>query len=132
MKASFARLLVNNSWLLQQKVGDNSTDRIVFEVELNVHVFAKSWWIVISIGFRISERLENRVGLDEHIFNSAMRVLLCFVREMNFIILLPFNVVLWMGVRYSRNIFHDDFRSLRFASAGFSTNHDASVSILLT
>lgn len=74
MEASFASLLMDNSWLLKQEISDDSTDRIVLEVKLNVHVFSKSWWIVVSVGFRISKRLENRVGLDQHIFYSISTI----------------------------------------------------------
>lgn len=42
MKAAFAWLLVNNSRFFKQEVGDDTSDRIVLEVELDVHVFAKS------------------------------------------------------------------------------------------
>jgi hypothetical protein len=42
MEVSFAWLLMNNSRFLEQKIGDYATNGIVFEVEFNVHVFAKS------------------------------------------------------------------------------------------
>lgn len=42
MKTSLSSLLMNNSGLLQQKICDNSTNWIMFEIKLNVHVFSKT------------------------------------------------------------------------------------------
>jgi hypothetical protein len=42
VEVAFALLLMDNSRLFKQKIGDNAADRIMLKVELNVHVFSKS------------------------------------------------------------------------------------------
>lgn len=46
-------------------------------------------------------------------------------------VLLPFDVALWVCICYCCDVFHDDFGSLSFSSAGLATNHYASVLVLL-
>ena len=56
-------MLRGNSWidcksyLFQQVVIYVSTDRVSFEIKINIHVFAKSTGVIISICFSISKRL---------------------------------------------------------------------------
>jgi hypothetical protein len=45
--------------------------------------------------------------------------------------LLPFDIILRVGIRYSCDVLHDDFRCLGLASAGLAAYHDASVLVLL-
>ena len=40
------------------------TDRFSLEVEVDVHVFAESGGIVVAIRFRVSESLQDAIGLD--------------------------------------------------------------------
>lgn len=53
------------------------------------------------------------------------------MQEVNSLILLPFDVILRVGVGHSRDILHDDFRSFGFSRAGLAANHNASVRVLL-
>ena len=132
METSLARLLFNNTRLFQQKIGDYPTNRIMLKIKLDVHVFSETWWIVISIGFCIAKRLENRVGLNQHIFHSEIRTLwIAWSGNEISTFLLPFDIVLWMGICYCRNIFHDNFWSLCFSSSGFTADHYTSVAVLL-
>lgn len=73
MKTSFAGLLLHDSRLFKQEICDNTTDRVMLKIELNIHIFAKTWRIVIAVGFRISKWLENRIRLDKHILNPGRK-----------------------------------------------------------
>lgn len=42
MKTPLALLLLHDSRLFKQKVCDDSTDRVMFEIELYVHIFTKT------------------------------------------------------------------------------------------
>jgi hypothetical protein len=42
VEIAFALLLMDDSRLFKKKIGDNAADRIMLEVELDVHVFAES------------------------------------------------------------------------------------------
>lgn len=72
VKTSLAGLLLNNSRLLEQKVGDNSADWIVFEVELDVHVLSEATRVVISVGFGVAEALQDRIALNQDILDSEI------------------------------------------------------------
>ena len=54
-----------NSWnhTYQQIIVDVTTHGITFEVKINVHVFAKSGWIVITIGLSIPKSFQNVIWL---------------------------------------------------------------------
>jgi len=71
MEVALARLLDNDAWFLQKIVVDVSTNRIAFEIKVNVHVLAEPWGIVVPIRFGIAERFQNCVRLKKNVFHSA-------------------------------------------------------------
>lgn len=48
-----------------------SSNRVTFEIKINVHVFTESTWIIIAIGFGISKGFEDRVWLQKDIFHPG-------------------------------------------------------------
>ena len=46
------------------------TDGVPLEVKVDIHVFAETAWVIISVCLCVAERLKDRVGLNEDIFNS--------------------------------------------------------------
>ena len=57
MEISLALLLGNDSRLFQEVVVDVPTNRITFEVKVDVHVLPKSRGIVVSVCLGVSECL---------------------------------------------------------------------------
>lgn len=112
MKIAFARLLLNDPWFLQQVVGDDTANWIALVVKLDVHIFAEAAGIIVAICFRIAKCLQNRIALDQYIFDA-------------------FDFVLATGICDRRYVFHDDFRCFRFASTTFTGYHNACVAISL-
>ena len=55
----------------EQVVVDVATDRIALEIEIDVHVFAKTTRIVVSIRLGISKCLKNAVRLKQDVLNSV-------------------------------------------------------------
>jgi hypothetical protein len=52
---------VYNSYFFKQVVVDVTTDWITLEIEVDIHVFAKTTRVVISVGLRVAERFKNTV-----------------------------------------------------------------------
>jgi len=72
VEVSLARLLLHHSRLLQQVVGDDTTHGIRLVVELNVHVLSKTTGVVVAIGFSVAEGFQDRIALDQDVFNPGM------------------------------------------------------------
>lgn len=70
MEIPLAGLLDNDPWLFQQVIVNVAANRITFEIEMNVHVFAESRWIVVAIRFGVAERLQNGVRLQQNVLHS--------------------------------------------------------------
>ncbi len=98
VEVALAFSLEHYAWLLQQVVDDVATGRVALhensnvkitlkkllsflffdlklvfspygEIELDVHVFAESWRVVVAIGFSVTEGLQYRVGLQQFVFD---------------------------------------------------------------
>lgn len=69
MEVSFPGLLVNDSRFFEQVISDISTNRISLKVEIYIHVFSKSRWIVIPLGLCIAESFQDGIWLDQDILN---------------------------------------------------------------
>ena len=54
----------------KQIIADVATDWIATKIEINIHVFAKSARVVISVRFGVSEAFQNAICLDQDIFNA--------------------------------------------------------------
>lgn len=52
-----------------------TTDRVMFEIEVDIHIFAESAGVVISISFGIPETFKYTVGLEQNIFDSKKNIL---------------------------------------------------------
>ena len=50
---------------------------ISFEVKVDIHIFAKSTRIIISVGFRIAKCLQYNIWFNEDIFNPVKKTLSC-------------------------------------------------------
>lgn len=72
METSLAGLLLNDSGFLEQKIGDNAADWVVFEVELNVHVLAEATRVVVAVGLGVAEALQDRIALNQDILDSEI------------------------------------------------------------
>ena len=59
-------LLQHDPRLLQQVVGDVAADRVVLKVEVDIHVLAEAGRVVVPVRLGVAERLQNRVGLNQH------------------------------------------------------------------
>lgn len=69
MKIPFALLLHYYSRFLQEIIIHVATDRIAFEIEIDVHILSESGGIIVSIRLGITERFQNRVRLNQNVFN---------------------------------------------------------------
>jgi hypothetical protein len=49
------------TYFFKQIVVDVTADRVSFEIEVDVHVFAKTTRVVIAVGLGVAERLKNAV-----------------------------------------------------------------------
>ena len=76
MEVPLTLLLLNDPRLLQEVVVDVTTDRVAFEVEVDVHVLSKPRGVVIPIGLGVSECFQNVIGLKENILHSFYLILL--------------------------------------------------------
>lgn len=47
---------------------------ISLEVKIDIHVFPKPAWIVITVGFGISKSFQNTVRLQQHILHSLTKI----------------------------------------------------------
>ena len=45
---------------------------VALEVEINVHILSETTAVVIAVRFCIAECLENAVGLEQYVLDSAM------------------------------------------------------------
>jgi len=52
--------------------GDDTTHGIRLVVELNVHVLSKTTGVVVAIGFSVAECFQDRIALDQDVFNPGM------------------------------------------------------------
>lgn len=48
-----------------------SSDRIPFEVEVNVHVLAKTTRVIVPVGFSVAKSLQNAVRLKQDILHPV-------------------------------------------------------------
>ena len=55
-----------------------STDRISFEVKVNVHVFSKSTGVIIPVCPCIAKTLQNCIGFQQNVFDPAKFMTLFF------------------------------------------------------
>ena len=53
-----------------------------FKVKIDIHVFAKSRRVIISVGSRISERLQDVIRLKKNIFYPLDLILLCHICDL--------------------------------------------------
>ena len=61
MEVSLTLLLLNNTRLLKKIIVDMTSNRVTFEIKVDVHVFSKSGGIVIAICLGVPESLQNIV-----------------------------------------------------------------------
>lgn len=57
-------------YLFEEVIVDMASNWISFEIEVDVHVFAKATRIVISVRLRITERFKDSVGLQQNVLYS--------------------------------------------------------------
>lgn len=72
VETSFAGLLFNDSRLLEQKIGDNTANWVVFEIKFNVHVFSEATGVVVPVSFSVPEALQDRIALNEDVLDSEI------------------------------------------------------------
>eukprot|EP00732_Lithocolla_globosa_P001760 Lithocolla_globosa_v1_NODE_960_length_3028_cov_4.252607.p2 type:complete len:161 gc:universal NODE_960_length_3028_cov_4.252607:535-53(-) len=80
-------------------------------IELNIHIFSETTRIIITSGAGITHGFQNRVRLEQFLFNF-------------FDFFLSF-------VCYSCNVLHNDFTGFSFACPGLSTNNHTLVSFVV-
>ena len=83
MEVPLALLLLDDPRLLQEVVVDVTTDRVAFEVEVDVHVLSEAGRVVVPVGLSIAECLENIIGGQEHFFHPLYLVLLSHICNLN-------------------------------------------------
>lgn len=71
VKVSLPRLLQDHATFLQQVIADVPSDRIAFEVKIDVHVFSEPRRIVIAVCFGIAESFQDGVWLEKNVLNPA-------------------------------------------------------------
>lgn len=105
----------------------------MLKIKFDVHIFSKSWAVIVSVGLCIAKRLKNRVWLDKHIFHSVMRdnSFIASRKLIFYCFLLPFDIVLRMSICHCSDVLHDDFWGFSFARSALAWNHDAGVFVLL-
>lgn len=64
MEIAFARLLKNDTTLLQEIIKNMPADRVALKIEMNVHVFAESGRIVVSHSLCVSKSLQDGIRLQ--------------------------------------------------------------------
>lgn len=72
VETSLAGLLLHDSRLFEQKVGDNAADGVVLEVELDVHVLAEAARVVVAVGLGIAEAFQDRIALNQDVLDSEI------------------------------------------------------------
>ena len=73
MEVPLSLLLLDNPRFLQQVVVDVTPDRVAFEVEMDVHVFAEAGRVVVSVCLRIAKRFQNCIGLQQDVLHSGTK-----------------------------------------------------------
>ena len=63
VKIIVTSLLMNNSGFLQKVIVDVASHGVSFKVKVDVHVLAKSRWVVVAVGFSVAKRFQNVIGL---------------------------------------------------------------------
>lgn len=72
MKVAFSFAQRNNARFFQQKIGYSSSDRFAASPKYYFHVLSKSARIPIAKRSGISKRFEQRIGLDDHVFDVLL------------------------------------------------------------
>ena len=49
-----------------------TAQRVAFEIKINVHIFAKTTRIIVSIGLCVSKRFQNAIRLKQNILYSNL------------------------------------------------------------
>ena len=63
VKIIVTSLLMNNSGFLQKVIVDVASHGVSFKVKVDVHVLAKSRWVVVAVGFSVAKSFQNVIGL---------------------------------------------------------------------
>ena len=100
MEVALVDDLSNYSRLLEKVVCDGSTNRVSLGVELQLKIFTETGGVIVAQRLCISERLQQRIGSQNHVFG-----------------LLNGRVP---TSRHICNVLHDALRSLGLASTGLS------------
>lgn len=69
VEVPLARHLADHPGLLQEVVQYVTAFGRAFVVELYVHVFAEAARVVVPVGFGVTERLQQRIALEEFVFD---------------------------------------------------------------
>lgn len=75
MEIPFARLLLNDSRLLEQVVKDDAAHRISLVVKFNVHELAEPTRIVVPIRLCVAKGLQDRIRLQKNVLDSVIIVI---------------------------------------------------------
>ena len=106
-----------------------------FKIKIDIHIFSKSWRVIISISLSISKCLQYIIRLEKNVFNPFYLRLPCCIRNLKQVLLkqnclkgndygvLKNNlksIFFFKGINYLRNISHDNLASFSLTTSRFT------------